>query len=180
MPLSPHRTPAKISAPATREYFTEDATIGYDKAIISRDLSVAVPDGSFTAIIGPNGCGKSTLLRALARVLKPAAGRVLLDGKAIQSYPSKEVARTLGLLPQSSLAPDGIRVADLVARGRAPYQSLIQQWRQQDEEAVAAALEATKLTPALRQTRPGALRGSATAGLGGHAAGPGHPDHAAG
>ncbi|MDN5909303.1 ABC transporter ATP-binding protein [Corynebacterium casei] len=124
----------------------ENATIGYDKRIISRDLSVQIPDGSFTAIIGPNGCGKSTLLRAFARVLNPVSGRVLLDGRAIASYKSKEVARQLGLLPQTSLSPDGIRVADLVARGRAPYQNLIQQWRESDEAAVARALTATRLT----------------------------------
>ncbi|MGP9537363.1 ABC transporter ATP-binding protein [Brachybacterium sp. AOP43-C2-M15] len=125
---------------------TDDVTIGYDRRIISRHLSVDIPEHSFTAIIGPNGCGKSTLLRALARVLTPTAGTVLLDGRAISSYRSKEVARRMGLLPQSSLAPDGIRVADLVARGRAPHQTLIQQWRESDEAAVARALEATRLT----------------------------------
>lgn len=124
----------------------EDASIGYDKRIISEGLNVEIPDRSFTAIIGPNGCGKSTLLRGLARVLTPARGRVLLDGKTTSSYKSKEVARTLGLLPQTSLAPDGIRVADLVARGRAPYQGLIQQWRESDEAAVARALDATRIT----------------------------------
>ena len=124
----------------------DDATIGYDKRTISEKLSVEIHDGSFTAIIGPNGCGKSTLLRSLARVLTPSVGRVLLDGRSISSYRSKEVARMLGLLPQSSPAPDGIRVADLVARGRAPYQSLFQQWRRSDEEAVSEALRATRLT----------------------------------
>jgi len=124
----------------------EDATIGYDQRTIAERLSLEIPDGSFTAIIGPNGCGKSTLLRALARVLTPSTGRVLLDGKAITQYGSKEVARRMGLLPQTSLAPDGIRVADLVARGRSPYQSLFQQWRSSDEQAVAEALEATRLT----------------------------------
>lgn len=125
---------------------TESATIGYEKAVISERLSVEVPDRSFTAIIGPNGCGKSTLLRALARVLTPSHGRVILDGQAISSYRSKEVARQLGLLPQTSIAPEGIRVADLVARGRAPYQNLFQQWRASDEEAVADALRVTRLT----------------------------------
>ncbi|WP_022873250.1 ABC transporter ATP-binding protein [Nesterenkonia alba] len=124
----------------------ESITIGYDRKIISEDLSVEVPEDSFTAIIGPNGCGKSTLLRALARVLTPSAGEVLLDGKAVQQYRSKELAQRLGLLPQSSLAPDGIRVADLVSRGRAPHQGLFQQWQASDEEAVNAALQATKLT----------------------------------
>ncbi|MFT4220352.1 MAG: ABC transporter ATP-binding protein [Microbacterium sp.] len=134
-----------VTTPASR-VAAEDATIGYEKRIVSRGLSTAIPDGSFTAIIGPNGCGKSTLLRALARVLSPTEGQVLLDGKAIGSYRSKEVARRLGLLPQSSLAPDGIRVADLVSRGRAPYQGLFQQWRASDENAVARALETTRLT----------------------------------
>ena len=120
-------------------------TIGYDGRPISTDLTVEVPDGSFTAIIGPNACGKSTLLRTLARVLSPTAGEVVLDGRAIREYRSKEVARRLGLLPQTSLAPDGIRVADLVARGRGPHQSLIQQWRAEDESAVADAMAATQV-----------------------------------
>ncbi|MEJ6549224.1 ABC transporter ATP-binding protein [Corynebacterium sp. USCH3] len=121
-----------------------DATIGYDQRVISTDLSVEVPHQAFTAIIGPNGCGKSTLLRALARVLSPVKGSVLLDDKPISSYGAKEVARQLGLLPQTSLAPEGIRVADLVARGRAPYQSLFHQWSREDEAAVKEALESTR------------------------------------
>lgn len=124
----------------------ENATIGYDKTVISEDISVEIPHNSFTAIIGPNGCGKSTLLRALARVLVPVKGRVMLDDQNISKYKPKVVAREFGLLPQTSLAPEGIRVVDLVARGRAPYQSLIQQRRKSDEEAVKTALEATRLT----------------------------------
>ncbi|GAA4663986.1 ABC transporter ATP-binding protein [Gordonia humi] len=123
-----------------------DATIGYDGATVSESLSVDIPDGRFTVIVGPNACGKSTLLRALSRLLKPEAGQVLLDGKAIDSYPAKQVARTLGLLPQTSIAPDGIRVADLVARGRYPHQRLIQQWTADDEEAVASAMRDTGIT----------------------------------
>ena len=122
------------------------ATIGYDAAIVCTDLDLAIPHESFTAIIGPNGCGKSTVLRALARVLTPRRGQVLLDGRAITRYRAKEVARELGLLPQTSIAPDGIRVLDLVSRGRAPHQSLIQQWRPADEGAVTQALAATRLT----------------------------------
>ncbi len=105
-----------------------------------------MPDGSFTVIIGPNACGKSTALRALARLLPPKSGRVVLDGRAIHSYRAKEVARILGLLPQGSIAPDGITVADLVARGRYPHQSLFRQWTSTDESAVAAALAATGTT----------------------------------
>src|SRR5690606_1201464 len=110
---------------------------------VSSDLSVAVPTGKLTVILGPNACGKSTLLRALARLLSPIAGQVVLDGKDIRRYPTKEVARRLGLLPQSSIAPFGISVADLVARGRFPHQRALQQWSQADEVAVRSALEVT-------------------------------------
>ncbi|MGO1591726.1 MAG: ABC transporter ATP-binding protein [Ancrocorticia sp.] len=121
----------------------ENATIGYDKRTISQNLSVSIPDESFTVIVGPNACGKSTLLRALSRLLQPSNGQIVLDGRDIHSYRAKEVARRIGLLPQSSIAPDGITVADLVARGRFPYQKLIQQWTEADEKAVAEAMEAT-------------------------------------
>lgn len=121
-------------------------TIGYDKKTISEHLDLEVPESRFTAIIGPNACGKSTLLRALSRLLKPTAGTVLLDGRDIHGRPAKEVARRLGLLPQSSIAPDGITVAELVARGRFPHQKLIRQWSAQDEAAVLAAMAATGVT----------------------------------
>ncbi len=118
-------------------------SIGYDGRTVSEHLDVRIPPGSFTAIIGPNACGKSTLLRALSRLLKPAAGEVFLQGKDIRSYPTREVARQLALLPQTSTAPDGITVADLVARGRFPHQSLLRQWSEADQQAVDAALAAT-------------------------------------
>ena len=120
-----------------------DLTIGYDRKTISEHLNLDVPAGRFTAIIGPNACGKSTLLRALSRLLKPSAGEVLLDGRDIHARPAKEVARRLGLLPQSSIAPDGISVAELVARGRFPHQKLIRQWSPEDEAAVVTAMAAT-------------------------------------
>ncbi|WP_084962425.1 ABC transporter ATP-binding protein [Thermoactinospora rubra] len=121
-------------------------TLAYDDRVIATDLDVSVPDGSFTVIVGPNACGKSTLLRALARMLRPRAGAVHLDGAVITSLPSKEVARRLGLLPQTSIVPDGITVADLVARGRYPHQRLMRQWSRADEAAVAAAMAATDVT----------------------------------
>nr|WP_201470355.1 ABC transporter ATP-binding protein [Microbacterium hydrocarbonoxydans] len=121
----------------------ESITLTYDRTEIVRDLSVAVPAGGFTVIIGPNACGKSTLLRGLSRLLPPSSGRVVLDGKSISEYPAKEVARRLGLLPQSATAPDGITVADLVARGRYPHQNLMRQWSAADESAVRDALDAT-------------------------------------
>ncbi|KAA9394855.1 ABC transporter ATP-binding protein [Kocuria coralli] len=123
----------------------DDVTLAYDKRVISENLSVDVPDGSFTVIVGPNACGKSTLLRALSRLLRPAAGSVVLDGKAISSYGAKETAKIVGLLPQSSIAPDGITVVDLVARGRYPHQGLIRQWSSADEAAVENAMEVTNV-----------------------------------
>ncbi|HGM6364014.1 TPA: ABC transporter ATP-binding protein [Serratia marcescens] len=119
--------------------------LGYDNKIIADDLNVAIPDGAFTVIVGPNACGKSTLLRALCRLLKPSAGEVMLDGKNISSFATKALARELGLLPQTSIAPDSITVADLVSRGRYPHQSLLKQWTQADKQAVEAAMAATNV-----------------------------------
>ncbi|MEU1893073.1 ABC transporter ATP-binding protein [Streptomyces pristinaespiralis] len=121
----------------------EDLTLSYDQRTVATSLGVVIPDHSFTVIIGPNACGKSTLLKALARMLRPTAGQVYLDGAAISSYRSREVARRLGLLPQSSTAPGGITVGDLVARGRYPHQRLLKQWTAQDEDAVIAAMRQT-------------------------------------
>lgn len=117
--------------------------LGYDGQVVVRDLSFDVPDGQVTAIIGPNACGKSTLLRAMARLLRPQRGSVVLDGEEIQRLATKDVARRLGLLPQSPIAPEGILVADLVSRGRTPHQKLFQHWSKTDEDAVVAALAAT-------------------------------------
>ncbi|MFG3383413.1 ABC transporter ATP-binding protein [Streptomyces sp. NPDC047999] len=121
----------------------EQVTLAYDQRVIAENLSVEIPDNSFTVIVGPNACGKSTLLRALSRMLRPTRGRVLLDGQAIHTLPARKVARTLGLLPQSSVAPDGITVADLVARGRYPHQGLLRQWSAEDERIVQESMAAT-------------------------------------
>ena len=123
----------------------EGLQVGYDQRTVLHELDIDVPDGSFTVIVGPNACGKSTLLRSLARLLKPSEGTVLLDGKAISGYSAKEVARIVGLLPQSSIAPDGITVVDLVSRGRFPHQKLLRQWSEADEQAVAWAMNATSV-----------------------------------
>ncbi len=117
----------------------------YGDAAVLRGLDVAIPDGCFTAIVGPNGSGKSSLLKSLGRLLLPSAGTVTLDGRAIATFRSIEVARLLGLLPQSALAPEGITVGDLVARGRYPHQSFLRQWSRADQAAVRAALAMTGL-----------------------------------
>ncbi|MCX4471959.1 ABC transporter ATP-binding protein [Micromonospora sp. NBC_01655] len=129
--------------PGTPRLSGDGLTLAYDKRTIAEGLTVAVPDRSFTVVIGPNACGKSTLLRALARMLRPAAGTVLLDGRDIHAQPARRVARTLGLLPQTATAPDGITVAELVARGRYPHQGLLRQWSRDDERVVDESMAAT-------------------------------------
>lgn len=124
----------------------ENLELHDDDRVVVRDLNLSVPDGRFTVIVGPNACGKSTLLRALARILRPAAGQVLLDGRAIVQTSAKTVARQLGMLPQSPVAPESITVLDLVGRGRYPHQSLLRQWSEADQVAVETAMHAAGVT----------------------------------
>ncbi|MDM7854142.1 ABC transporter ATP-binding protein [Cellulomonas alba] len=121
----------------------EGLTLAYDGRTVVEDLGLAVPPGRVTAVVGPNACGKSTLLRGLARLLAPTAGRVLLDGEDVHRVPTRRVATVLGLLPQTPTAPEGITVADLVARGRYPHQGWVRRWSAADDEAVGAAMAAT-------------------------------------
>ncbi|MFI6284395.1 ABC transporter ATP-binding protein [Streptomyces sp. NPDC051018] len=125
----------------------ERLSLGYGDRTVVESLDLAVPPGRITAIVGANACGKSTLLRSMSRLLAPREGRVVLDGKEVHRLPAKELARTLGLLPQSPVAPEGITVADLVGRGRHPHQRMFSRWKHEDDEAVAAALEATDTMP---------------------------------
>lgn len=117
--------------------------LGYEQRTVVRGVSVEIPTGQVTMIVGPNACGKSTLLRGLARLLAPSAGEVLLDGHSIHALPTRQVAERLGILPQTPVAPDGIRVVDLVGRGRYPHQGWFRRWTAEDDEAVAEALAAT-------------------------------------
>ncbi|MCW2164348.1 iron complex transport system ATP-binding protein [Microbacterium hydrothermale] len=126
-----------------RSLTAEGVTLGYGDRTIVDSLDLSLPPGKVTAIVGANACGKSTLLKAMARLLSPTAGQVLLDGKAIHRMPTKQVARVLGLLPQSPVAPDGIAVSDLVSRGRHPHQGALSRWTRTDDDAVARALDAT-------------------------------------
>jgi iron complex transport system ATP-binding protein len=125
---------------------TTHLTLAYDQATIIRDLTVTIPSGQITALVGPNGCGKSTLLRGLARLLVPKGGAAYLDGKAIHQIPTRELAKQLGILPQNPVAPEGLTVRELVAQGRYPHQAWFQQWASDDEAAVLAALELTGMT----------------------------------
>jgi iron complex transport system ATP-binding protein len=123
----------------------EHLRLAYDRLEVVDDLSIEIPPGRITSIVGANACGKSTLLRGLSRLLKPRGGTVHLDGHSIHQLPTREVATRLAILPQSPAAPEGITVADLVGRGRYPHQSWLQQWSAADREAVAAAMSATEV-----------------------------------
>ncbi|MEV0456632.1 ABC transporter ATP-binding protein [Catellatospora methionotrophica] len=124
----------------------EGLTLAYDDRTVVSDLNLRIPPGRVTVVVGANACGKSTLLRALARLMRPVDGAVLLDGRAIHALPTRQVARQVGILPQTPVAPEGISVLDLVGRGRAPHQTWWRQWSAADEDAVAAALAATGMT----------------------------------
>ncbi|MBC2874189.1 MULTISPECIES: ABC transporter ATP-binding protein [Streptomyces] len=139
-PSGPPTTAA--AGPAVR-LRAEGLTLAYGDRPVVRDLDLDIPEGTVTAVVGPNGCGKSTLLRAFGRLMKPASGSVLLDGRPIHRVPTREVAGLVGLLPQSPVAPEGLSVADLVARGRHPHQTWYRRWSSDDEAAVEEALRAT-------------------------------------
>jgi iron complex transport system ATP-binding protein len=117
---------------------------GYGARSVLEGIDLELLPGKITAIVGANASGKSTLLRAMSRLLAPSDGRVLLDGKAVHQLPAKQLARTMGLLPQSPIAPDGITVSDLVGRGRHPHHGTFSRWSRTDDEAVAAAMHATR------------------------------------
>ncbi|MCD0450634.1 ABC transporter ATP-binding protein [Actinocorallia sp. API 0066] len=123
----------------------EGVHLAYEDRVVVEGLDFAVPSGEITVIIGANACGKSTLLRALARLLTPRAGAVTLDGKAIHTMPTRQVAQRLGILPQSPVAPEGLSVADLVRQGRSPHQTWWRQWSATDQDAVTDALRATDM-----------------------------------
>ncbi|MBP1852013.1 ABC transporter ATP-binding protein [Rhizobium halophytocola] len=124
---------------------TEGLTLGFGTKVVIDDLSLELPEGRMTAILGPNGCGKSTLLRALARLMPPMRGTVRLGDDDIHAMDTRRLARQLAILPQSPRAPEGITVRDLVRRGRTPWRGLLAAWSQADAEACARALDAVGL-----------------------------------
>lgn len=132
-----------MSEKPPRTLRTHGLSLAYDGRPVIRGLDLAIPDGAVTVIVGANACGKSTLLRGIARLLRPEAGVVELDGRDIRSLPTKEFARVLGILPQSPIAPEGITVSDLVGRGRYPHQGWFRQWSADDDRVVADALAVT-------------------------------------
>jgi iron complex transport system ATP-binding protein len=121
----------------------ESLTLAYDGRVVIDGLDLEIPDGRITAIVGPNASGKSTLLRGLARLMRPEAGRVTLDGRDVRAFAPREFARRVAVLPQQPVAPDGVLVADLVARGRHPHRGWFGGRSSDDDRIVAEVLEAT-------------------------------------
>jgi iron complex transport system ATP-binding protein len=131
------------ATPAAHELRANGLSLGYDGRTVVVDLDLVVPPGRITVIVGANASGKSTTLRGIARLMKPMAGTVVLDGRDIHSLPTSQVATIVGLLPQQPVAPEGVSVADLVGRGRHPHQGFLNRWSTTDDAAVARALVAT-------------------------------------
>lgn len=125
---------------------TNGLTLGYGEAIIIDSLDLAIPKGEITVLVGPNGCGKSTLLRSLARLLKPISGDILIGDKSTKSLHTKDIARSLAILPQGPVAPAGLKVKELVKQGRFPHKNWLKQWTREDEQIVDAALESTGMS----------------------------------
>lgn len=123
----------------------KEVSLAYDDTPIIKQLHATIRAGEITTLVGPNGCGKSTLLRGLARLLKPSAGEVLLDGRAIHRLSTKELAKRLGILPQNPRAPEGLTVYELVAQGRYPHQGFFQQWSAEDEAVTQEAIGITNM-----------------------------------
>lgn len=142
--MTGHQTPS--GAKPGHDLEAAGLSLSYDGREVIAGLDLSIPEGKVTVIVGANACGKSTFLRGVARLLRPTAGTVHLDGRNVSSYPAKEFARVVGILPQSPIAPDGITVADLVGRGRHPHQGLFRQWSSADQAIVAEAMEATSTT----------------------------------
>ena len=129
----------------TADLRTDNLTLGYGQSIVVEDMSLRLPTGQVTALIGANGSGKSTILKALARLLKPRAGAVLLDGKAIHAQRTKQVARHIAILPQGHDAPAGLTVRELVAFGRYPYQSSLGRFSRDDDRLIDGSIDTTGL-----------------------------------
>jgi len=130
----------------THQYLAENTVAGYEHKTVIHGVSLSIPSNKISVIIGANACGKSTLLKTMARLIKPEAGRITLDGKPIDRFAPKPLAKIVGLLPQSPIVPEGIAVSDLIGRGRFPHQSLLGGWTKKDYEAVAEAMEIMKIT----------------------------------
>ncbi len=135
--------------PATQKPISlraQNISAGYGETPILRHIDLDVPEGEITILVGPNGCGKSTLLKTMARILTPSEGSVSLNGQNVHQLPTRQVAQQMALLAQGPIAPEGLKVRELVAQGRFPHQTLLKQWTKDDSAAVDWAMEVTNIS----------------------------------
>lgn len=122
----------------------KDIRVGYEEKNILHDLSLEIPEGKITTIIGSNGCGKSTLLKAMTRIIAHQHGQIILDGKDIRNIHTKDLAKQLAILPQNPESANGLLVKELISYGRYPYQKGFGGLTKQDHEIIDWALEVTR------------------------------------
>ncbi|MCA6966775.1 Fe(3+) dicitrate ABC transporter ATP-binding protein FecE [Pectobacterium carotovorum] len=127
------------------ELTTQNLKAGYGDKRILDGLSLSLPAGKITALLGPNGCGKSTLLKCFAKLLTPESGAIQLNGKPLSAFSARQLSRHLALLPQQHLTPEGITVRDMVAYGRSPWLSLWGRLSPDDRQRVQLAMEKTHI-----------------------------------
>lgn len=125
---------------------TKGLSVAYSSALVVDNLNMSIPSGALTALTGPNGSGKSTLLRALSGLLSPTHGSVLLDGRSLSRFTTREIALQVGVLAQGPLAPEGLTVLDLTRQGRYPHRPLFARWSEKDTAACDRALSLTGMT----------------------------------
>ena len=134
-----------MNASVTTRLEGENMVVAYGEHTVLNGVDFQVPEGELTVILGPNACGKSTTLKALARVNPLKEGEVRLDGTPLPQMKSRAIAKILAMLPQTPEAPSGVTVADVVARGRYPHQSLLRSWSDEDERACVEAMQAANV-----------------------------------
>ncbi len=122
-----------------------DIVVGYGDNTIIDGINLKIPAHKISVILGSNGSGKSTMLKTFCRLLTPQSGSIVLNDKSLQEMKNKDIAKSIGLLPQNSIAPEGITVAELVTRGRFPYRKFMCSLTAEDYAAVKDAMEAMKI-----------------------------------
>ncbi|AXG49301.1 MULTISPECIES: Fe(3+) dicitrate ABC transporter ATP-binding protein FecE [Photorhabdus] len=125
---------------------TEKLSAGYGEKRILNDLSLTLPTGKITALLGPNGCGKSTLLKCFSRLLTPLSGKITIDSEPLTHFSSRKLAKHLALLPQHPLTPEGIAVHELVAYGRSPWLTFWGRLAPHDRHLIQQAMEKTQIS----------------------------------
>ena len=121
----------------------EHLCVRLGEAEILHEVSLVVGEGEFLTVIGPNGAGKSTLLRCLDGILAPSSGRVLIDGRSVEDFARRELARTVSYVPQPDAGPVDYTVRSFVEMGRYPHVGAWAALTEADAEAVTRAMELT-------------------------------------